>query len=102
MTTPTPASDSADEAAVEKLGALLEECLRADSAQPGSSAAIVQQAQGQVRVNLEQMLAIGRALRVNSERLAAAACLPDDRAEALRARIMARISSSPPPNPPGA
>jgi hypothetical protein len=60
-------------AADHYLADLLDECLQAEQAAPGSSAAIIQ-------------LAVGQALQARSPRLLGAA-----RRRELRARIMARI-----------
>ena len=70
--TPPPEPDPPAEVADEQLADLLEECLRAERAVPGSSAAIVQTAPEQLRSDLEQLLALGQALRVNSPRHASA------------------------------
>jgi hypothetical protein len=84
---PDPPADAAD----EQLADLLEECLRAERAVPGSSAAIVQTAPEQLRPDLEQLLALGQALRVSSPAKGEASSLSD-----ARARIMTRIEPTAP------
>ena len=69
---PDPPADAAD----EQLADLLEECLRAERAVPGSSAAIVQTAPEQLRPDLEQLLALGQALRLSSPALGGRAVSP--------------------------
>lgn len=61
---PDPPSDATD----EQLADFLEECLRAERALPGSSLAIIQSAPEQLRPDLEQLLALGQALRASSVR----------------------------------
>ena len=91
--TPPAEPDPPAEAADEQLADLLEECLRAERRLPGSSAAIVQAAPGQLRPDLEQLLALGQALRISSQRHASTSILPD-----ARARIMAQIEPNTPPS----
>jgi hypothetical protein len=69
-----------------QLADLLEDCLRAEAVSPGSSAAIVQGAPEQLRRDLEQLLALGQALRVSSSQHVSASVL-----SSVRARIMSRI-----------
>lgn len=84
---PPPADDAAD----EHLADLLEECLRAEQALAGGSAAIVQAAPEHLRPRLEQLLALGQALRARSGRRAAPSSLG-----AARAR---RRACAAPPSP---
>jgi hypothetical protein len=88
--TPSAKPELSAEAADEQLADLLEECLRAERAAPGSSAAIVQTVPEQLRPDLEQLLALGQMLWASSPRLASAS-----RSFDARARIMARIDPTP-------
>jgi hypothetical protein len=84
--TPPANPEPYPEAADHYLADLLDECLQAEQAAPGSSAAIIQLAPPQVRADLARLLAVSQALQVRSSRPLGAA-----RRLELRARIMARI-----------
>jgi hypothetical protein len=83
---PPSEADPSDDAAAIQLADLLENCLRAEAVSAGSSAAIVQTAPEQLRRDLEQLLALGQALRASSSLHARAS-----RLSGMRARIMSRI-----------
>jgi hypothetical protein len=83
---PGPPAEEED----EQLADLLEECLRAEHAQPGSSRVIIQAAPAYLQSRLEQLLAVGQALRRTV--LATDTGILAD----LRARIMRQIRPTPP------
>jgi hypothetical protein len=84
---PPSEPDPPDEPADEQLAELLEACLRAERAVPGSAARIVQTAPEQLRTDLEQLLALGQRLwSVHDGEL------PPAVRHGLRARIMTRIA----------
>jgi hypothetical protein len=70
---------------------MLEECLQAERQVPGSSAAIVERAQGQLRLDLQHLLPLALDLHLSSPRLLDAGSIAEDRKNALRARVMQRI-----------
>jgi hypothetical protein len=83
--------DPPAETAEQRLADLLEACLRAESAVPGSSAEIIQTGPEQLRRDLEQLVGLGQALRHRSSSISLPA--PASR-QALRTRIISRIVQS--------
>ncbi|MGI9148568.1 MAG: hypothetical protein ACR2IK_18815 [Chloroflexota bacterium] len=79
------------EAPDDQLADLLDASLSAERGAPGASVAIVQTAPERLRFELEELLALGHALR---RRLAGQPS--PSRLSALRQRIMARIEPTPP------
>jgi hypothetical protein len=71
----------------DRLARLLEDCLRAELALPGSSAAIVRSAPAELQLDLEHMLSAAQALREVSPHLAAESRIPGTEARALGARV---------------
>jgi hypothetical protein len=70
-----------------QLADLLDDCLRAENQQPGSSAPIIGSAPEGLRTELEQLVALGVALRATSSRYRGG----DGSLARLRARIMHAI-----------
>jgi hypothetical protein len=91
MTAPTP-PDLPGAAADDRFARLLEDCLRAELALPGSSAAIVRSAPAELQLDLEHVLAAAQALREVSPHLATESRIPGKEARDMRARIMRRIT----------
>jgi len=94
MTSTTPSTTTPgppDDAAAHGLADLLEVCLRAERAQPGSAASLIRRAPEPLRPELEHLLALGRALRDNRPTDAERSNL-----SAVRARLMARTEPSRP------
>jgi hypothetical protein len=94
MTTTTPPTAEPDpptDEAAQHLADLLEACLRAERARPGSAASIVQHAPASLRPELEHLLHLGHALRANRASEATAGELA-----AVRARLLARLEAEPP------
>jgi hypothetical protein len=86
---PVPEPDlPAETAAEQQLADLLEACLRAESALPGSAAAIVASAPEALRGDLEQLIALGQLLRSGHHVELAPAVR-----QGLRMRIITRITA---------
>jgi hypothetical protein len=93
MTSSTPSAatpEPPDDEAEHGLADLLEACLRAERARPGSAASLIQRAPEPLRPELEHLLALGRALR----RTPSAAARSD--LSAVRAWLMARTEPTDP------